>query len=120
MGCCSSEEVCEGVLSSFDDVSGGDDDVVSDSSLVVGIGSLSSAALVVTGSSVGSIDDIGAMWMGKGKGKVKREVKCSSDGFKMTCCTKIEFKLKIAMSKAFASSRRNLPPAFDCLHNRSS
>lgn len=35
VGCCSSEE---GVLLSFDDVSGGDDDAVSDSSLVVGVG----------------------------------------------------------------------------------
>lgn len=35
VGCCSSEE---GVLLSFDDVSGGDDEAVSDSSLVVGIG----------------------------------------------------------------------------------
>lgn len=50
---------------------------------------------------------------GKRKRKSKEGgVKCSSDGFKMTCCTKIEFKLKIAMSKAFASSRRNLPSAF--------
>lgn len=52
VGVCSSEE---GVLLSFDDVSGGDE---SDPSLLLdGTGS-SSVTLVVTGSSVGSIDDI--------------------------------------------------------------